>query len=229
MNKEVTKFCQENDAKFGPKCCQIWPKSSVENCCKIRPRKVRLGKIVAKFKCDQYLLWTLRAVCISREKLLQSSAEKLLQRTAEKSSAEKSSAEKSSAEKSSAGNVIMYDREKDWKIWTCDPLKNINRSFNLVGCLGGRLETRRSEASTFSRDASANVDWDHVLHTSVLTSIKGFFHCPSIGTTWMLQPGFHCMQPVIDELAQIRFNIATKSFKNANFHQIFGEQTIGCS
>ena len=181
-------------------------------------RKVR-SKIVAKFKCDQYLLWTLRAVCISREKLLQSSAEKLLQRTAEKSS----------AEKSSAGNVIMYDREKDWKIWTCDPLKNINRSFNLVGCLGGRLETRRSEASTFSRDASANVDWDHVLHTSVSTSIKGFFHCPSIGTTWMLQPGFHCMQPVIDELAQIRFNIATKSFKNANFHQIFGEQTIGCS
>ena len=36
-----------------------------------------------------------------------------------------------------------------YKIRTCDLLKNINRSFNLVGCLGGRLETRRSEASTF--------------------------------------------------------------------------------
>ena len=59
MNKEVTKFCQENDAKFGPKCCQIWPKSSVENCCKIQMRSISAmnsqssmhqpGKIVAKF------------------------------------------------------------------------------------------------------------------------------------------------------------------------------------
>ena len=59
MNKEVTKFDQENDAKFGPKCCQIWPKSSVENCCKIQMRSISAmnsqssmhqpGKIVAKF------------------------------------------------------------------------------------------------------------------------------------------------------------------------------------
>ena len=50
-------------------------------------RKVR-SKIVAKFGREKF----------GWEKLLQSSAEKLLQRTAEKSSAEKSSAEKSSAE-----------------------------------------------------------------------------------------------------------------------------------
>ena len=65
-------------------------------------------------------------------------------------------------------------------------------------CFGDASANVDREASTFFRDASANVDWDHVVHTSVSTSIKGFFHCPSIKTTWMLQPGFHCMQPCGD-------------------------------
>ena len=57
------------------------------------------------------------------------------------------------------------------------------------------------EASIFSREAGRSesfcVDRETLLHWQKLDHVVHFVVLTSIGTTWMLRPGFHCMQPEI--------------------------------
>ena len=180
--------------RLAESCCKGWPKvvakvgqkllqrlaekllqSSVQKVAKNRPKNV-----VKKAKCDQYLLWILRAVFKLGTNWLE--------------------------------NCMNNDGEIFSIKFKPECCQNINakpRPFK--GCLdvdrklqpflGMPQQNVDREASIFSREAGRSesfcVDRETLLHWQKLDHVVHFVVLTSIGTTWMLRPGFHCMQPEI--------------------------------